>query len=442
LLRLAGPAAFWPRHLATSGEHRSSLWEWVGQRIVRRPMAIWLGTLLMMLPFAVLGIVKYGDTNYNPLSDLPTGSPTRLADAELAKHFPAGTTGPVTILLENDKVDFSTDQGSAVIAALTKNLRDPKNDLALVDIRSIAQPLGTTEPAREYLKRYKAKEEDADALIREDAQTFYVSQTEKSANHVTRIDVIFGVDPLTSGAIGMLDRLEKTVAASLPPELAGSRISYVGPTASIRDLSVVKQRDQHLIQILVPCVILVLLLVLLRRTVLSVYLVLSVIFSYLCTFGVAWLVFRILAGDDFLGLDWKVPIFLFTILVAVGEDYNIFLVTRVQEEEPNHGPLGAIPIALARTGRVISSCGILMAGTFASLLSGSVRAMIELGFALSFGVLLETLVVRPILVPAFLVLMEKMFPTPTAAKPMAIGTTTEAALRSMPPAEATAGHDR
>ena len=441
LLRLAGPAAFWPRHLATSGEHRSNLWEWVGERIVQHPLAIWLGTLAVMLPFAIVGVVMYGDTNYNPLSDLPAGSPTRLADAELAKHFPAGTTGPVTILLKNENVDFGTDQGTAAIAALTKNLKDPKNGLKLVDVRSIAQPLGKSEQAREYLKRFKATEEDADSLIRDDSQTFYVSQTEKSANHITRVDVVLAVDPLTRGAIDMLDRLEKVVAQSLPPELAGSTISYVGPTTSIRDLSVVKQRDQHRIQVLVPCVVLVLLLFLLRRTILSVYLVLSVVFSYLCTFGVAWLVFRILAGEDYLGLDWKVPIFLFTILVAVGEDYNIFLVTRVHEEEPTHGPLGAIPVALSRTGRVISSCGILMAGTFASLLSGSVRAMIELGFALSFGVLLETLVVRPILVPAFLVLLQKMFPT-KSTKQIAIGATAEAALRSMPTQEATAGRDR
>jgi RND superfamily putative drug exporter len=441
LLRLIGPAAFWPRRLACTSEHHSSLWAWVGERIVRRPLAIWLGTLLLMVPFAVLGIVMYGDTNYNPLSDLPAGAPTRLAEAELAKHFPAGSTGPVTILLENDNVDFSTDKGAAVIAALTKNLRDPKSegkdDLKLADVRSIAQPLGTTKPAREYLKRFKSTEDDADSIIRDDAQNFYVCQTEKSANHVTRIDIVLSADPLTRGAIDMLDRLEKKVGESLPPELAGSKIAFVGPTASIRDLSIVKQRDQHLIQVLVPCVVLVLLLILLRRVIVSVYLVLSVVFSYLCTFGVTWLVFRMLGGHEFLGLDWKVPIFLFTILVAVGEDYNIFLVTRVQEEEPSNGPLRAIPIALARTGRVISSCGILMAGTFASLLSGSVRAMIELGFALSFGVLLETLVVRPILVPAFLVLMQKMFPG-APAKPIAIGTTAEAALRSMP---AAAGRD-
>ena len=262
---------------------------------------------------------------------------------------------------------------------------------------------------------------------------------------VTRIDVVFAADPLTRPAIDMLYQLEKAVPEALPPELAGSTLACMSGRSDdcLRDLSIVKQRDQHLIQILVPCVVFVLLLILLRRTVVSVYLVLSVVFSYLCTFGVTWLVFRILTGDQFLGLDWKVPIFLFTILVAVGEDYNIFLVTRIKEEEPSHGPLGAIPVALARTGRVISSCGILMAGTFASLLSGTVRAMIELGFALSFGVLLETLVVRPILVPAFLVILQKMFPRPEG-KPIVLGATTEAAIRSIPakPADVAVGQDR
>ena len=186
LLRLAGPAAFWPRHRATAGEHRSSLWEWVGQRIVQRPWTVWVGTVLVMLPFAVLGVVMYGDTNYNPLSELPAHAPTRRADAEIAKHFPAGSVGPVTILLTDDKVDFSTDQGAAVIAALTKKLHDKKTELTISDIRSIAQPLGSTEAAREYLKRFKATEEDADALIRDDAQNFYVSQTVKSANSTGR----------------------------------------------------------------------------------------------------------------------------------------------------------------------------------------------------------------------------------------------------------------
>jgi len=128
-------------------------------------------------------------------------------------------------------------------------------------------------------------------------------------------------------------------------------------------------------------------------------------FSFLATLGVTYLLFAWL-DPRFSGLDWKVPIFLFTILVAVGEDYNILLITRVQEEQPPHGPLKGITVSLARTGRVISNCGILMAGTFACLLSADLFAMKELGFALAFGILLDTLVVRPILVPSFLVMLE------------------------------------
>ena len=117
-------------------------------------------------------------------------------------------------------------------------------------------------------------------------------------------------------------------------------------------------------------------------------------------------VFGLTHWGGYTGLDWKVPIFLFTILVAVGEDYNIFLVMRIKEEVGRHGPLRGITEALNRTGRIISSCGLIMAGTFATLLSGSLLAMRELGFALAFGILLDTLVVRPILVPAFLILLQ------------------------------------
>jgi RND superfamily putative drug exporter len=155
----------------------------------------------------------------------------------------------------------------------------------------------------------------------------------------------------------------------------------------------------------VLAVVFLILVVLLRTVAISLYLIVSVLFCYLTALGATFLVFGALNPTGFAGLDWTVPTFLFTVLVAVGEDYNIFLMTRVHEEQAQHGLVEGITIALARTGGIITSCGFIMAGTFSALMTGSLARMVQLGFALALGVLLDTFIVRPVLVPAFLLLL-------------------------------------
>lgn len=424
LLAFTGRWAFWPLHNSKGGAVASpwalarwfrwavlpDFWEKVGHLLLRRPVGVWLGTTLAMTPFVVVAFLHLAEVNFNLLSDLPPEAPSGLGTIALEKHFPAGAMASIVILVESERLDFTSDAGIAPIARLSERLLERKDALALADVRSIAIPLGTSAGAKERMAQITGSKEAVEKTVREEGMDYYVSRETGLEKHLTRLELTLALNPLSQNGIESLERIEKELPSLLPAELLDAQIAIAGATASLRDLSDIKRRDENLIQVLVPVVVLLLLWFLFRRIVLSVYLILSVLFSYYATLGLAYLVFGYIYGAEFAGLDWKVTIFLFTILVAVGEDYNIFLLARVKEEQIKHGPLTAIPIAMARTGTVISSCGFIMAGTFASLLSGSLRALKELGFALAVGVLLDTLVVRPILVPAFLVLLQRLFP--------------------------------
>ena len=178
----------------------------------------------------------------------------------------------------------------------------------------------------------------------------------------------------------------------------------MGISAGIHDLRIVNQSDFVRIAALTRFWVFVVLLVLLRRLFISLFLILTVLWGYLITIGVTKVVFMWFYGAAFVGLGWQLPVFLFVILVAVGEDYNIYLVVRVVEEQQRRGAVEGVRAALVRTGGIITSCGVIMAGTFAAMITGTLRGMHEMGFALAFGVLLDTFVIRTIIVPTFLAL--------------------------------------
>jgi putative drug exporter of the RND superfamily len=294
-----------------------------------------------------------------------------------------------------------------LLALLTERLEASKSSLGIADLRSVARLLGTTEAAKEALARLLLPPKMLESLLRQRAVGYYVSHASERKGHVTRIDLVLAMAPLSPQGIEDLDRIEHSLEADIPEELRdGLQFSFSGPAATVRDLRTVTRDDQMRIQTLVPVAVFALLLRVFRRVVVSMYLILSVLFSYLATLGATFLVFWFIEREAFTGLDWKVPLFLFTILVAVGEDYNIFLLSRVEEERKTRGPIQGILQTLARTGRVISTCGFIMAGTFVALFAGSFLGMKQLGFALAVGVLLDTLVVRPVLDPCFLILLQ------------------------------------
>jgi RND superfamily putative drug exporter len=434
LLRLGSRWVFWPKvprgpELAARSVHGGpntapatpqavrpaigmfdALWRRIGEAVVRRPATLWLIAFALLAPFAIGAIACYNHVDYGLITDLPRQAPSVIGTDMIREHFPAGDTGPVTILIRNPRVDLSNPDVIDLIGTLGKRLMDQKDQLQIADVRSVADPLGMTDKAERFLSSDLpagiAARIEAKAALRERALQHYVGQGTNGAN-VTRLDIVLSVDPFSRQSIQVLNRIEEAVRQGLPQQLAGnSEIYPIGPTASVRDLKVVADHDRLLINGLVVAVVLGVLLLLRLGVGLSLYLVATVLFSYLASLGVTFALFWALDPAGFPGLAWTVPLFLFTVLVAVGIDYNIFLLSRVWEESERSGSVRGVGDTLARTGTIISSCGLIMAGTFSSLLlGGHLAEMTQLGFALAFGILLDTFVVRPLLVPTFLVLV-------------------------------------
>lgn len=425
LLKLSGRWAFWPdlrRERLEAGTgwlptlslsrflHEQQWlergWQRVADLLLARPATVFVSTLAALLPLALVGWLFQGQLNYGLLTDLPQSAPSVLGAGAVQEHFPPGVSGETALLLQHPEFDLERlSQGIAISREIVAALQPQMSTLGLADIRCHAHPLGLTETARRMNDKYFRRPVARRMLVNRSKHIFG-STAGPLAGQVMRLDLIFSQDPFLRESIEQLAQIEAAVLAAVPPQFRDAvQLHSLGPTASLRDLKLTTDGDRILIDVLVVIVVYLLLIALLRQPAICTYLLVTVVFSFLVTMGATYLVFRLHQGAAFAGLDWKIPLFLFTILIAIGEDYNILLMARVTEEQERHGLIGGVMVALTKTGSIISSCGVIMAGTFASLMTGTLLGMVEMGFALAFGVLLDTFVVRPILVPTYLILL-------------------------------------
>jgi putative drug exporter of the RND superfamily len=208
-----------------------------------------------------------------------------------------------------------------------------------------------------------------------------------------RFDLILSTDPYSTEAFGQIPELRDVARRA-----GGEDVLIGGPTAEEHDLREAAERDTLVIVPLVLLVVFSVLAVLLRALVLPVLLIVTVVLSFFAAMGVGS--FFIEYVFDFPGADPSLPLWAFVFLVALGVDYNIFLMARVREEALRHGTRPGMLRGLAVTGGVITSAGIVLAGTFSVLASLPLIFLTEIGFIIAFGVLLDTFVVRSVLVPA------------------------------------------
>jgi putative drug exporter of the RND superfamily len=210
------------------------------------------------------------------------------------------------------------------------------------------------------------------------------------------LNVTIDAPPDSPRALTIVQALRVRVHA-----VPGAAAQVGGYTATNLDLQQTAQRDRRVVVPLVLALVLLVLMVVLRAVVAPLILVATVILSFLATLGVSGVMFRDVFG--FAGADSSFPLYAFVFLVALGVDYNIFLMTRVRENVPRQGHRAGTLAGLAATGGVITSAGLVLAATFAALAVLPLLVLVELAFAVAFGVLLDTFVVRVLLVPALTV---------------------------------------
>ena len=220
----------------------------------------------------------------------------------------------------------------------------------------------------------------------------------------TRIFVGLATDPFSDGAIRTA-RVAREVAqrSLLDSPLADAEVVATGSAAFVSEIDDAARQDFPVIVAAVSIGVFVVLVGLLRSLVAPLYMMLSVLLSYASVMGLTALVFQGLLGEP--GVQWWVPPILFVLLVGLGVDYSIFLMGRVREEAQHRITRDAVAEGIRTTGRVITSAGIILAGTFGALIAAPMRSMTQLGFAALVGILMDTFLVRALLVPSLAVLL-------------------------------------
>src|SRR5271166_5782368 len=412
-------AIFWPfkppHHEKGANPEAESLeqipmtgfWIRVADLVVKYPITILTFCLAGLIPLAIIGAQT--KASYSQLADLDPGRPSVIGASVIRRYFAVGELSPTVALVDNPRIDFRSPAGREAVHEMSRRLMSIP---VVAEVRSLSQPLGkppVPDKDKTFLQRL------ADQAMRAAAESRYVSTkplNKADLNHITRFDIVFRSDPFAQSSLESLEDVSQALTAATRPgePLHGSaEIGLAGSTSAVNDLKNVTTSDQRRMYILVTLGVYAILVALLRRPGICLYLILTVVLGYLASLGVTELVFRSLhhGPEPWGGLDWTVGFFLFVILVAVGEDYNILLMARVIEEEEKYGITEGTRLAVAHTGGIISSCGLIMAGTFGSMLIGTLTSLRELGFALGLGILLDTFLVRPILVPAFVVVMDR-----------------------------------
>ncbi|MFC4305527.1 MMPL family transporter [Cohnella boryungensis] len=326
---------------------------WTGRMVVSKPW--WILGICIVLLGGLASLSTQVKFTYDILSSFPKEMESREGFATIGEQFTPGELAPVKVIVDT--------QGQTV------DLGQTLSDLPYLDVVS--------EP-----------------------------QNGKENPQIVAYDVQFDLNPYSMEAMGHIPDL-RTVAERALTEAGVNNVServwIGGQTAQQYDTKVTGERDTKLVIPIVIGLITLLLLAYLRSVVATAYLVLTVILSFFSALGLGWIIVHYGMGAE--AIQGAIPLYSFVFLVALGEDYNIFMISSIWQKR-KHMPLKqAIREGVGETGSVITSAGLILAGTFAVLATLPIQVLVQFGTITAIGVLLDTFVVRPFLVPAITLLL-------------------------------------
>jgi putative drug exporter of the RND superfamily len=358
LFALFGRKAFWPKvpKFGETKEVKHGIWGPIAKFVVNKPFLSG-GLVLAFMIITSLNVFNL-EYEFDTVKSFPEDLPSRVGYEIVESKFDKGELAPTSILVESD-------------AALTEEQMTALSDALLAE-EAIASV------------RTSAVSEDATKL---------------------KLSMAFDLNPYSPEAIEKLEEIRNNGADLLKSADIDGEIHFAGTTAKLVDERNVNNADIYKIVLLETLLILVLLFVLTRSWKMPLYMMATILVSYLSALGLGLFLVDLFFGYD--AISTRVPVYAFIFLVALGIDYNIILVSRFLEERKTRTVKEALEIAIRNTGGVISSAGVILAATFAALMTMPIADLFVFGFMVSVGILIDTFLVRGMLLPMLILLFEK-----------------------------------
>jgi RND superfamily putative drug exporter len=409
LLAIFGRAVFWPTGAAPHKANRVGLWDRIGVEATRKPATTLVAGVAL---FVVLGatLLTTGVAGFGDVSSSPSGTDSAAGDAVIAAHFPASNAGRSAVLFQFPQTVWDDPSVLTRAQAGLSGLSEFSGVVGPLNPNGI--PLTTDQLVQLHSQLGAARDlpaVPADASVDPKLYNAYraTGQLISPDGHVAQFSVLFANGDASSPAVldsvpGMRDDVTRVATA------AGATTSGVfGNVAFAYDVAHISGSDLVRIIPIVAILIALLLAIVLRSLVAPLYLVASIVLSYLAALGLVGIVFVHLGGQD--GLNFILPFLMFVFLMALGSDYNILIMSRIREEAHELPLRDAVARAIGRTGSTITTAGMILGGSFAVLAVAGGSAgggqIQQIGYGVAAGVLMDTFLLRSLLVPSLVVLL-------------------------------------